>query len=251
MPDDGQDQGQQPGGDADPVRTKPLVLGTQLGGAVFLVLTFWVVVVLLPEAPLATGSVLVKVLVGAVLLAVLLAAGYCFRLGKGSPVEDFSPFGAATLAAYVLLLDVLLALALSGAVRFTTSVKFALAVGGGAVASFVFGVIVFSTIRVAASLPIVVLFIGVVAFPDSVPAQIRDQLITWMGVILGVSAGAEGATQAAKVIGSAQVSKAVAATSGGDPVAAERLTRSLTRSPQAVGGDLQTTANGNPTYDDP
>lgn len=246
-----------PGGggtSGDDARPTPLVLTSQIGGAVFLVLAYWVVVVLLPTSPLTGVGAGVRWAVYSGLVAVLLAALLLLLRGVpgGRTTGAATPFGAATLALYVALLDVMLLLGLTGIVVYTDPLKFALAVGGGALAAFAFGVIVFSTVRVAASLPIVVLFIGLAAFPGAaaVPPEVQEKLLLWMGVILGVSAAAEGATQATKVLGTAQVARTVAARPESDGARLRELTRSITQPAREVGGDLQTTANGNPTLGD-
>lgn len=195
-------------------RSKLLFTRRQLSITVLLVLTYWIMVFILPERKLEeVWPVQVAVYVGAVLVAAICVAvmrGGKWKGGRWKAAEDLA------IPAFVVFLDVLLVLGLTGIVHFLPELKFAMAVGGGAIAAFLLGIVVFDTVRVAASLPIVVLFIGMVTYPVEIAGftDNRSQVIIWMGVILGVSAAAEGATQTAKVIGRAQITKAMIADQG-------------------------------------
>lgn len=227
-------------------RSSPLFTRYQLAGVALLVMSSWIAIFLLPEhslnAPRPIQS-LAYVIVGLVVAA---CVWFLIVAMVGRKARSAALFG------YVALLAILLLFGLLGVVSFTAQLKFTLAVGGGAVVAFLLGIVVFDTLRVAAALPVVVLFIGVVTFPVDIAAigEIRTQLITWMGVILGVSAVAESATQAAKVISSGQVAKAIANSADGNTTKAESLRASLTAMPQESGGDLVSTRNGNPTLTD-
>lgn len=228
-------------------RGKSLLLTRpQLAGTALLVMSSWLVIFLLPALPLSAPRavhIVAYSIVGAVALACTL--GLVMAL-VNTKLRLIALFG------YIALLDILVTFGLTGVVRFTPELKFTLAVGGGALVAFLFGIVVFDTIRVAAALPVVVLFIGVVSYPVDIAAidEVRTQLIAWMGVILGVTAIVEGTTQAAKVISGAQVSKAIANSAGTDTIAARELKASLTAPPQEAGGDLASTRNGNPTLAD-
>jgi peptidoglycan/LPS O-acetylase OafA/YrhL len=82
----------------------------------------------------------------------------------------------------------------------TDGQRLAIGVGGGAIASFAFAATQFDTIRAGASVPVVVLLVGVVTWPnakDLIDPSVQKALITWMGVILGVNGAAEAVQQAA------------------------------------------------------
>lgn len=78
----------------------------------------------------------------------------------------------------------------------------AVGVGSAALAGFVFAVARFDTLRAAASVPVVILLVGVVVWPGAgelIADDVRQAIITWMGVILA----ANGVSEAAKQIGEA------------------------------------------------
>ena len=188
-------------------RPRLLFTRRQLSVIVLLVLTYWIGVFILPESRLDEAwPIQALAYVGAAVVAVA-CAGTMRRRGKWRAPE------VVAIPAFVLFMDILLVVGLTGIVHFLPALKFAMAVGGGAIAAFLLGIVVFDTVRVAASLPIVVLFIGMVTYPVEIAGfnDNRAQVIVWMGVILGVSAAAEGATQTAKVIGRAQITKAMIA----------------------------------------
>ncbi|WP_133849463.1 hypothetical protein [Labedaea rhizosphaerae] len=193
----------------EPSERRPKLLFTrrQLGITVLLVLTYWIMVFILPEHRLDEAwPIQTLAYLGAAIVMVISSAAMR-QGGKWRAPEILA------IPAFVLFLDGLLVLGLTGVVHFVPELKFAMAVGGGAIAAFLLGIVIFDTVRVAASLPIVVLFIGMVTYPVEIAgfADNRSQVIIWMGVILGVSAAAEGATQTAKVIGRAQITKAMIA----------------------------------------
>ena len=188
-------------------RPKLLFTRRQLGVIVLLVLTYWIGVFILPEHRLEEAWPVQTLAYAGTAIVALVCAGTMRRGGKWRAPE------VVAIPAFVLFLDLLLVVGLTGIVHFLPALKFAMAVGGGAIAAFLLGIVVFDTVRVAASLPIVVLFIGMVTYPVEIAGfnDNRAQVIVWMGVILGVSAAAEGATQTAKVIGRAQITKAMIA----------------------------------------
>ena len=188
-------------------RPKLLFTRRQLGVIVLLVLTYWIGVFILPEHRLEEAWPIQTVAYLSAALVALACGGTMRRDGKWRAPE------VVAIPAFVLFLDILLVVGLTGIVHFLPALKFAMAVGGGAIAAFLLGIVVFDTVRVAASLPIVVLFIGMVTYPVEIAGfnDNRAQVIVCMGVILGVSAAAEGATQTAKVIGRAQITKAMIA----------------------------------------
>ncbi|GAA4692766.1 hypothetical protein GCM10023215_32410 [Pseudonocardia yuanmonensis] len=225
-------------GDGSGDGKRPAAATTFLTGrtavAVFVALTYWVTVYSLPQPPVAPapahfGWLFVGIAVFGLSLS-LLAVG-AGRIGR---------LAAVCVVAYVLLLDWLLFSAFFAVVPYAPELRFTLAIGGLALASFVFGVIVFDTLRVAASLPIVILVIGLATAPSGFlgGSDLRGQLITWMGIILGASAVAEGVNQGAKIIGASRVTQAIAAAQTDDPAKADALQRSLAPRVAHIGGDL-------------
>jgi hypothetical protein len=89
--------------------------------------------------------------------------------------------------------------------------RFALAVGGIAIAGLLVGLTRFDTIRAAASLVIVILFIGLATFPgarDLIGEEVAKSLILWMGIVLGVNTVAEVTNQVTQQRGEARVATA-------------------------------------------
>ena len=215
-------------------------LNGKSAAAVFFALAYWVTVYCLPEpnSPMPPSG-LYWVFIGIAVFALTLSGLAVGRRAIGR-------LDAVCLVAYVLLLDWLLFSAFYGLVKYDTSLKFTMAIGGVALVSFIVGIIVFDTLRVAASLPIVILFIGIASDPAgfTAGADIRGQLVIWMGGVLGLSTVAEGLTQWSKIRGDANVKTAVAAAIPGNPGMAAQTNLAL--APANVGGDLSP-AMGVPT----
>ena len=79
--------------------------------------------------------------------------------------------------------------------------RFAIGVGGLALAGLILGLIRFDTIRAAVSIPAAVLVIGVTTWPNAeeiVGPDVRTSIIQWMGILLGANGVAEAVTQAAQ-----------------------------------------------------
>ncbi|MET8847524.1 hypothetical protein [Amycolatopsis sp. NPDC004625] len=216
--------------DADRLGLLALLNGA-VGGAILLAVVFWVVVVLLPEGKPASVSIGVWVILAA--LAVLSLTGFVLvRLSRRHPErESIALPGAMSLFGFCLLLGFLIGGTNTGLVVIDPITKFAIVVGGTALASFVFGLLLFDTIRAAASVPIVVLFICTATFPAPLPelAAIRPTLITWMGVILGAAALTEGANQIAGTIRSTRVAQAVVEKAGENSLASDQDLPSVVR----------------------
>jgi hypothetical protein len=193
-----------------------LILTGTVGGAVLLTIVFWAVVLLLPEVKPATVSTGIWIIAG--VLFVLALAGFVLAfLAHHFPDRDgITVVGAFSLFGFCALLGFLIVGTNTGFITVTAILKYALAVGGTALASFVVGLVLFDTIRAAASVPIVVLFLGTATFPAPLPelAAIRPTLITWMGVIIGAAAVAESANQIAGKIQQSKVAQTVVATAG-------------------------------------
>ncbi len=80
----------------------------------------------------------------------------------------------------------------------TAAERFAVGVGGLAIMAFAYGVLTLDTIRAAASLPVIILFIGAATWPNSTDVmdpEIRTTILEWSAILLGVSGAAEAAKQ--------------------------------------------------------
>jgi hypothetical protein len=244
------DDGGAGGGPGEGEATNPLdLLNGRVGGAVLAVVSFWVVALLIPTTG-PTGSPGVPVgswvanLVGTILvvLAVGLPAALWSVTRRRPGTATVDPVGAVVLGLFFLILAAVWWLAAGGIVPFTAETKVALGVGGTALGALAIGLLLFRTMRVAASLPVVVLFIGLVAFPGAKAAvgDLGPTLVTWMGAILGTSAAAEGATQVARVIQRGGVSKAVANANPSSPETATGLRQALLpETNERLPGDLR------------
>lgn len=190
------------------------MLNGSTAGAILLAVIFWTVLLLLPERkPDSVGWgvwIIVSVLAFVSILGFVLFAMSAHRPGG----YGIALPGAMSLFGFCLFLGFLIIGANTGFITVTAILKFALAVGGTALASFVVGLLLFDTIRAAASVPIVVLFIGTATFPAPIPelAAVRPTLIAWMGIIIGASAIAEGANQVAGTIRASRVAQTVVQT---------------------------------------
>ncbi|WP_132431212.1 hypothetical protein [Pseudonocardia endophytica] len=226
-------------GDGGVESRNPLDLANgHVGGVVLAVVSFWVAALLipgsdggatgLPVGSSAANGVTVLLLGLAVVLPLVIIGITWFTLGRKK--IDF--VGPIVLFLFFLLLTALWWLAASGIRPFTSAMKVAFGIGGTALGALAIGLLLFRTLRVAASLPVVVLFIGLVAFPGArdVAGDLGPTLVNWMGGILGASAVAEGATQVARVVQRGGVSKAVAdgaKTAGMSPGTAGDLRKAL------------------------
>jgi hypothetical protein len=179
--------------------------------------TYWVTVLVLPASDrngLGQGSRWVVGLLGVALVLAALAAFFVPDRVKIAVAGRIGLLvgGALVIVAAVGVMNRPLALA--------DDLRFALGVGGVALASLLLGLARFDTIRAVASVPIVVLFIGLVTWPkvdDLITETVQSNLITWMGIILGVSAVGEAAKQVAQVGAEGKVAAAAAtARDGGD-----------------------------------
>lgn len=181
------------------------------------VVAFWVIVLALPERGPAWPDWIRWVMGAPAIVAIVFGcAGVIYSVYK----VDMQKIGLYAL--------VLLAGALVGVVSVTTrneldfssSERLAVGVGGTALACLIYGVTRFDTVRAAASVPVVVMLIGVTTWPDSsslIAEDVRKQIIQWMGVVLA----AAGASEAAKQIGVANAK--AKATNAADVVAAGDL----------------------------
>ncbi|HKQ41436.1 MAG TPA: hypothetical protein VJT79_03070, partial [Pseudonocardia sp.] len=206
------------------------LLTGQTAVVAFFALAYWVTIYSLPsERPVAIVPNFWWLFLAIAVFGLTLSF---LARGKGA----IGRVEAVCLVAYVLLLDWLLFSAFFGIVVYDPMLKFTLVIGGLALVSFAVGIIVFDTLRVAASLPIVILFIGIVANPAGFTAgnDIRSQLIIWMGGILGLSTAAEGLNQWAKIRGDANVKATVATALPSQPELAEKTTKAL--APAEIGG---------------
>lgn len=202
----------------------PLALANaRVGGVVLSVVSFWVVALLLPSTDAGTpgvpvgSSAAIGVTVLLIVIAVALPAVLMVVTGLTQGWRKIAFVGPVVLFLFFMLLAAVWWLAASGIRPFTSAMKVAFGIGGTALGALAIGLLLFRTLRVAASLPVVVLFIGLATFPGArdVAGDLGPTLVNWMGGILGASAVAEGATQVARVVQRGGVSKAVAGVGGG------------------------------------
>ena len=102
-------------------------------------------------------------------------------------------------------------------VEVADELKFAVGVGGVALGGFVFAATQFDTIRAAASVPVVLLLIGVATWPgasDLMEPSVREALIKWMGILLGVNGVAEAGKQVGETFARSQATTPITGTSG-------------------------------------
>jgi FtsH-binding integral membrane protein len=172
--------------------------------AAFVTVTYWVSVLALPERG-NPWPIWLRWVTGLVGLALLILGPT--RIWKGlqkTGAEEREERGQhVALGGAILLVGVILVV-----LAFLTSVplvlkvdnRFAIGVGGAALAGFAFALSLFDSMRAAASIPIVILLIGVVVWPEAstlVEESVKQAVITWMGVILA----ANGIAEASKQIG--------------------------------------------------
>jgi hypothetical protein len=168
--------------------------------AAFIAVTYWVIVLALPERGNAWPTP-VRVAAGFVGLMLLVLGLYGALRGFNKRGEERGE--SATLGGVILLVGVILVvLAFMSSVPLDLRVshRFAIGVGGAALAGFAFAVSLFDSMRAAASIPIVILLIGVVVWPEAstlVEESVKQAVIAWMGVILA----ANGIAEAGKQIG--------------------------------------------------
>ncbi len=237
------------GGDDESVNPLDLANG-HVGGIVLSVVSFWVVALLIPGTETASApGVPVGSHAADVVTAILITLGIALPLlvtavtgfTKGWRKIDF--VGPVVLLLFFMLLAAIWWLAASGIRPFTEPMKVAFGVGGTALGALAIGLLLFRSLRVAASLPVVVLFIGLVAFPGARESvgDLGTTLVNWMGGIIGASAVAEGATQVARVVQRGGVSKAVAGSDNAKtPDAARGMRRALLpETNERLPGDLR------------
>lgn len=168
--------------------------------AVFLVLLVWFSILAFPTttgnfpswARWATAAFAVLVVFAGVGLWIATRGE-----GKRAPMHAI----AATLI-LVGVVDLMFAAAAPQGMVIDAKTKFAMGVGGAALCGFAYGITQFDSMRAAASIPVVALLVGVVVWPDAktfVESDVRQALITWMGVVLGINGAAEAAKQVATI----------------------------------------------------
>ncbi|CUR56661.1 membrane hypothetical protein [metagenome] len=135
--------------------------------------------------------------------------------------EDNSHRGEIVFVGFGLVLLGLVALIASAwfddRVPVTPELKFAVGVGGVALGGFVFAATQFDTIRAAASVPVVLLLIGVATWPgaaDLMEPSVREALIKWMGILLGVNGVAEAGKQVGETFARSRGTREVTGTAG-------------------------------------
>jgi hypothetical protein len=184
----------------------------QSSAAALLTLMYWVAVVSLPErfGKWQHGWVVGLTWCGVVMTAiglVVFGLGFLGREIKGFKIH-LTPTGEHrgewVFVGFFLFFagGMLIAGVHAAAGGFTLGAgqRMALGVGGAAMVGFVFAATQLTTMRVAASVPVVLLLIGITTWPDArtlVDPGIQKALITWMGVILGVNSVSEVVNQRA------------------------------------------------------
>ena len=210
--------------------------------AVLLALTYWVTVFVLPTPGKQVGQTGTRIVVPEwVPVSVIVVAGVVLGLLIiGVWRKKFDKVVTLCVVGFFFLISLLFVSAFNEWIPYTMQIKFAIGVGGTAIASFVCGIVVYNTLRVAASLPIVILLIGLATFPAGFAAgdDLRGQIILWMGGILGIATVTEGITQAVRIRGSADVRSEVVKASPTDGEAIARMGRALTSDIANIGGDL-------------
>lgn len=166
----------------------------------FIAVAYWVMVLVLPEKGNPWPTQL-RAAVGLVGVALLLLSAYKVWRGfdqSGGERGEAVAFGGVILVVGLIL--VVLSFLTSLPLDLKVSHRFAIGVGGAALAGFAFAISLFDSMRAAASVPIVILLIGVVVWPEAstlVEESVKQAVITWMGVILA----ANGIAEASKQIG--------------------------------------------------
>jgi hypothetical protein len=172
----------------------------QSASAALIAVLFWIAAVCLPDSVDAwPGWVKVLELMVALGFAIAGISVFVREIQNKSDTRGQGVFLGVFLAFAAVMLVVAF---INGRNGFTLDdgQRLAIGVGGGAIASFAFAATQFDTIRAGASVPVVVLLIGVVTWPDAkdlIDPSVQKALITWMGVILGVNGAAEAVQQAA------------------------------------------------------
>ena len=150
----------------------------------------------------------------------IIAGIWTFRTGVRMASENSHRGEIVFLGFALVVLGIVLLIAsayFGHDVAITPGIKFAVGVGGVALGGFVFAVTQFDTIRAAASVPIVLLLIGVATWPDAkdlMEPSVREALIKWMGILLGVNGVAEAGKQVGESFARSRGTRDVAGTAG-------------------------------------
>ena len=178
--------------------------------AVLIAILYWALLVATPDT-LGPWPGWVRVTVGLTAGVMVVAGAVTFVIGlrmtdsdegRGEERRGEERRGEVVFIGFGLILLGLVALVATAhfgqQVTVSADVKFAAGVGGVALGGFVFAATQFDTIRAAASVPVVLLLIGVATWPGAeglMDPSLREALITWMGVILSINGVAEAAKQ--------------------------------------------------------
>jgi hypothetical protein len=196
-----------------------------------LALGYWVVVLAIPRTAKAWHDVLRLAigLLGIVLVVVavaLLIAGIWWQRVRNQR-------GVLVLLGLVGILLSIIALSTNQAMNFTPERRFAVGVGGLAIAGLAFGITRFDSVRAAASVPAAVLVVGAATWPGAtelVAEDFRPEVVKWMGILLA----ANGVAEAAKQVGEAKAKSQVQAAA----IAANTTASSATMATVEPSGDL-------------
>jgi hypothetical protein len=164
-----------------------------------------------------------------VLLSHIKALATWAKIGDGGWSAPWAPVIAVVGAALLLA-----AFGLAGEIDLTNRERFAIAAGGVTLASFVIGLVRFDTVKAAASLPIVVLFVCLAVWPrasDVMPADVQKAIFYAIGSILGIATLGESVQQWVTTSANAKVKAAQIAAGASTPSASVARARGdLTRS---------------------
>jgi drug/metabolite transporter (DMT)-like permease len=193
----------------------------QTTAAIAIGMSYWILVLALPPTSSSWPgwSQVIIGLVGICVIAVgIMVARAGFKKAKDDPKRP-ELFALGVFLVLVGLLLIVIAFMTTQPMTLDPERRFAIGVGGLAIASFVYAATQFDTVRAAASVPIVVLLIGIVVWPKVttlVDNDVRKALITWMGVILAANGVSEAAKQVGESNAKAKASADVDVTSRGD-----------------------------------
>jgi hypothetical protein len=175
---------------------------------------YWVLVLALPENSnsIPWGVRLAIAILG---LLILLVGGWQLHAASRGPNGNV----ALSIAIVVFGLAILITAGLMDRpLSLDGGRRFALGVGGLALATLIIGIQQFKTVRAAGSSALIVLFVGVATWPgveELMSNDVRLRVLTWSGIVLGVSVVAEAGKQAVHSNATARSAAAAIAAGGG------------------------------------
>lgn len=175
---------------------------------------YWVIVLAIPSEG-AEWPAFIRWTIGLVggVLVLAGAAGILVSILR-SKMKEIGLFALLGLGGVVLFI---VGLVTGNRLDLTDGRRLAIGVGGIALAGLVYGVTRFDTIRAAASVPIIMLLIGVATWPDAttlIGTDVRTEIIKWTGVVLAAAGAGEAAKQVGESIAGARSDEAPAKAPG-------------------------------------